>query len=73
MQITHDDLVEWKQHPVTQRIFQQVTEMVADQSINLVMNGASMDAQAMKERAIEIATVFTFVKDAQEVEIDDLQ
>lgn len=73
MQITQDDLVEWKQHPVTQKIFQQVTEMVADQSINLVMNAASMDAQAMKERAIEIATVFTFVKDAQEVEIDDLQ
>lgn len=73
MQITQDDLVEWKQHPVTQKIFQQVTEMVADQSINLVMNGASMDAQAIKERAIEIATVFTFVKDAQEVEIDDLQ
>jgi hypothetical protein len=73
MSITQDDLTEWKTHPVTMAVFGQAQAMVAEEAIQLVMNGPTMAPQAIKDRSIEIATVSGFVRDLMEVELDDLQ
>lgn len=73
MSITQDDLTEWKAHPVTLALFEKAQVMVAEEATQLVINGPTMDPQAIKDRAIEIATVSGFVRDLMEVELNDLQ
>lgn len=73
MSITQDDLTEWKAHPVTVALFERAQAMVAEQAIQLVVNGPTMAPQAIKDRSIEIATVSGFVRDLMGVEAHDFE